>query len=288
MNLDFLEANNFEIKSKNFLRLSLIIFVIFLIITMFFGIRFLSKMSDYNNYTRTIDVSGKGEVKAVPDLAEINFTLKEMNDSKDKSKNIELQNNIVQQMKKIIQEFEDLKISKKDIQTENYSVQPKYTYQNCYSRPQNYMKPCDSNVLTGYEISQTVIVKVRQTELTGKVLAILAENNITTVSGPNFTIEDKEKLKRQARDLAIQDAKQKAKDLSEVLDVEIEDIVSFNDGENNFIPSQYGSANHNKSMPLSMTPFGLEMSAPVVEGAVITEGEDKIIAKVIITFELED
>jgi len=285
MNLDFLEANNFEIKSKNFLRLSLIIFVIFLIITMFFGIKFLSKMSDYNNYARTIDVSGKGEVKVVPDLAEINFTLKEINDSKDKSKNIELQNNIAQQMKKIIQEFEDLKISKKDIQTENYSVQPKYTYQNCYSRPQNYMKPCDSNVLTGYEISQTVIVKVRQTELTGKVLAILAENNITNVSGPNFSVDDKEKLKRQARDLAIQDAKQKAKDLSEVLDVEIEDIVSFNDGENNFPPTPYRYANSTRSM----TPLSIEMvDAPEMEEAMITEGEDKIIAKVIITFELED
>jgi len=285
MNLDFLEANNFEIKSKNFLRLSLIIFVIFLIITMFFGIKFLSKMSDYNNYARTIDVSGKGEVKAVPDLAEINFTLKEINDSKDKSKNIELQNNIAKQMKTIIQEFEDLKISKKDIQTENYSVQPKYTYQNCYSRPQNYMKPCDSNVLTGYEISQTVIVKVRQTEFTGEVLAILAENNITTVSGPNFTIEDKEKLKRQARDLAIQDAKQKAKDLSKVLGVEIEDIVSFNDGENNFPPTPYRYDNFTRST----TPLSIEMmDAPKMEEALITEGEDKIIAKVIITFELED
>jgi len=285
MNLDFLEANNFEIRSKNFLRLSLIVFVIFLIIAVLFGIKFFSKMSDYNN-NRTIDISGKGEVKAVPDLAEINFTLKEVNESKDKSKNIELQNNIAKQMKKVIQEFEDLKISKKDIKTENYSVQPKYSYQNCYSGSSVSIKPCDSNVLTGYETSQTVTVKVRKTELTGEVLAILVENNITNVFGPNFIIEDKEKLKRQARDLAIQDAKQKAKDLSKVLGVDIEDIVSFQDGENNFTPTPYNYSNYSNSTRSVASMNAVD--APAMEVAVITEGEDKIIVKVIITFELGD
>jgi hypothetical protein len=278
-----INSNN-ENLSHNYLRQGtrivfsvLGLIILFLIIAAGYqGVKLLSNLS---GSTRTIQISGTGEVEAKPDISEITFTLREVNNTTDKSKNVEIQNKISSQMDSLIKDFKNLKIEDKDIKTTNYNVNPKYTYQDCSRSVVNYIKPCESNLLTGYEASQSVTVKVRDTSITGKVLSILSAANITEVNGPNFSIDDPEKLKAEARDIAIKDAKEKAESLSRSLGVNIEKIISFSDNTNDYTP--YPVMYKNSTMSVGV------QSVPAMD-ANIQEGSQKINSNVTITFEIED
>ncbi len=229
----------------------------------------------YTNYSnpKTIIISGKGEVSAVPDISTINFTMRSSRTDKDTKS---LQDEISKSADSVFTKLKELGISEKDIKTVNYYVNPKYGYQDCYRA--SSIKPCDSNVVVGYEASESVQIKVRNTDNVAKVLTILAESNITEVSGPNFEIDDTEKLKIEARDMAIADAKVKAKILAKSLDVKIKKIVAFYDEENN-MPS-----------PMMYKAMSLEsgMGGDATRDAVLAPGDQKITSNVSITFEIEN
>src|SRR6187551_809643 len=87
---------------------------------------------------------------------------------------------------------------------------------------------------------QTIMVKVRDTNTTGAILDGLAKAGVTNVSGPNFTIDDEETIKAQARAKAIDDAKAKAEVLADQLGVRLGRIISFNESGN--YPSYYAKA----------------------------------------------
>ena len=166
-----------------------------------------------------ISVEGTGKVAAVPDVATVSYTISETattvaqaQDAATKKSNIALAL------------IEDLGIEEKDIKTTSYNVSPKYSYQGpCYS---SYCPPYESRI-TGYTVSQTVEVKVRDLSLTGKVLASLGEAGISNLYGPNFIIDDEDDLRAEAREEAIKEARAKAKELAKDLNVRLVRVVSF-------------------------------------------------------------
>ncbi len=48
-------------------------------------------------------------------------------------------------------------------------------------------------------MSQTILVKVRETDMIGSVLQGIADAGVTNISGPDFTIDDDSALQAQAR-----------------------------------------------------------------------------------------
>src|SRR6185503_18916301 len=100
-------------------------------------------------------------------------------------------------------------VDKNDIQTSNYSVQPQYEYQqaNC---PPGVLCPQGKQVLTGYEVTQTTTVKVRDTSKAGDLLAGVGKQGASEVSGLTFTFNDPDSVQNMARDNAIAAAKTKA------------------------------------------------------------------------------
>ncbi len=220
--------------------------------------------ADYTN-PRTISIVGSGEVLAVPNISTINLTIRASNVNNDTKT---LQDEVAKKADKVFEKLRELEIQEKDIQTTNYSVNPKYNY-----------KDGSSNIV-GYEASENINVKVRNTENVAKVLNILAEEKITEVYGPNFEIDNVENLKNEARNLAIKDAKEKAKDLSKSLGVKIKKIVSYYDNEENEIPN----------IPMYSAKMDI-MSASagsVLRNANIAEGEQKINSNITITFQITD
>ncbi len=231
----------------------------------------------YASYTNphTIVVTGTGEISAVPDMSVISFTVRSSDASGDTQK---LQSDLSSVTGELFPKLKALGIDEKDIETTNYSVNPKYGSQNCSGRVQTMIYPpvaCNTSVVAGYEASESVNVKVRDTKNVAKVLSVLADAKITEVSGPNFQIDNPEKLKADARAKAIADAKDKAKILGKSLGVRLSKIISFSDNDGGYYPMMYKAS--------AMDTGVSAQSAPN-----IATGEQKITSNVSITFEIDN
>jgi uncharacterized protein YggE len=106
--------------------------------------------------TNTITVSGEGEVFAVPDLATFSVSVTE--DAKEVE---DAQKVATKKINDIIDFLKKQGIEEKDIKTTGYNVYPKYEWVEivCIKAPCSRGK----QEMTGFEISQTVSVKVRDT-----------------------------------------------------------------------------------------------------------------------------
>lgn len=217
-----------------------------------------------------ITVSGEGEVFAVPDIA--TFTFSSSEDSKTVK---EAQDKVTKKMNLALEVLrKDYGIEDKDVKTVDYSVYPKY--ENTNFPCTEFRCPAGKQDLVGYTVTQTVSVKVREVTEAGKILGSMGEVGVTNISGLNFTIDDEDILKREARQIAITDAREKAKVLSKDLGVKLMRIVSFSETGN---------------YPIYYSKFGVaEMSvANDGRGAIAPElpvGENKIMSNVTITYEI--
>lgn len=153
-------------------------------------------MSKQTNNEDRFSVSGSGIVYAKADIANINIGFKT-----DVKKEASLASKeSTEKMKSIISSLKDLGVEEKDIKTTNYSLRPVYKW------TEN-----EGQVLKGYEVSQSVQVKVRDLEKIGEVISESAEKGANQVGDVSFSIDDEYELKNEARELAITKAKEKAK-----------------------------------------------------------------------------
>lgn len=247
-------------------RIALIILVVFL------GVKTLSSLRDLRNTSpsyNTINVSGEGEVVAVPDVATFNFTV-----SADAKTVASAQEEVTKKIDAVLKAIKDLGVEERDIKTSDYSVYPRYSY----SQPvcTQYSCPPGRQTLDGYTASHNITVKVRKTDDAGKVLAAAGEKGATGLSGINFTIDEPEKLREEARAKAIKNAREKAEKLADDLDVRLVRIVSYNDNiDGGFLPMAERSA-------LGMG--GADMASS--KAPTIPTGENKIKVNVNVTYEI--
>src|SRR3989344_827089 len=114
--------------------------------------------------TNTINVSGEGYVFAVPDTATFSVTVQE------EAKEVRAaQDTATKKSNDIIAYLKSQDIDEKDIQTTDYSVYPQYDYiqKACAG---GYC-PGGEQVLSGFQVSQTLTVKVRDTKKAGDLLS---------------------------------------------------------------------------------------------------------------------
>ena len=218
--------------------------------------------------SNTVTVSGEGEVFAVPDIATFSLSVVEKKDTV-----AEAQETATQKINKVFDYLKGAGIEEKDIKTQNYSVYPQYEYRQEVCTPLRC--PPGTQVLTGYEVNQTLSVKVRDTKKAGELLTGVGEFGISNVSGLDFTIDEEEALQQEARKKAIDDAKEKAEMLADDLGVILVRIVNFNESGEQPYPIYYDLALSGKGG--SATPA----RAPEVP-----VGENKIVSNVSITYEI--
>jgi hypothetical protein len=175
----------------------------------------------------TISVSGVGEVFASPDVAEFSFSVIEEADTVAEAQIVATEN--MNAALSFLKEH----VEEKYIKTTGYSAHPRYEYQrevaclyqNCPPSP-------TKRVLVGYQVSQNVTVKVKDIDLVGTLLAGIGEHDVDNISGPNFSIENEDSLKREARQIAIDKAQKKARNLAKDLGVKLVRIINFSEGRN--------------------------------------------------------
>lgn len=215
--------------------------------------------------SNTISVSGHGEASGVPDIATFSFSV-----VSGKATVALAQNDAAQKINAITAYLKGAGVADKDIQTSDYSVYPKYEYvqQACTS---GYC-PGGKQVLTGYEVSQSTTVKVRDTAKAGGLLSGVGGKGATNVSGLQFTFDKPDTLQTQARAAAIADAKTKADALAQALGVSLVRVVSFSENGNNPGPIMYGKG---------MMAADSALTAPE-----ISVGQNKVQDDVSITYEI--
>lgn len=217
----------------------------------------------------TISVTGEGEVLAVPDIGQFSFSV-----TAKAATAAEAQSLAAEANNKVLGYLKEQGVAEKDIKTEQYSLYPHYRYeeQPC---PFGVRCPGGQQVEDGFEVSQSMLVKVRDLNKAGELMSGAGERGATNISGLSFTIDNDDKLKEEARALAITDAQTKAKVLAEELGVRLVRMTGYY--ENNGEMPMYGYGGDMKS----------QAAVPMMEGADAPEvptGEQSTKSRVTLTF----
>jgi len=263
-----------ENHKKNLYRAVLSLMVV---LSLYFVMKFFTEFRSYGMMSNqsTITLSGYGEVSAVPDIANVYFTIR-----KEAATVKEAQSAVVEIETKVLASLKENNVEEKDIKTENASFNPKYEYK--YNT--RAMMPCTqygcpptggSNVVVGYEAYESINVKVRNTDNVGKIMQDLGALGVSELSGPNFSVDDEDLLKAEARKQAIEDAQIKARDLAKDLGVRLGNITEFNESGDYYPTMMYGKA--------MVENRDATQSAP----AELPKGENTISSSVTITYQIK-
>lgn len=246
----------------------LAIFLLAAAMAEFKSIRFIGSGVTSSN---TIYVSGEGEVFAVPDTATFSVTIQE--EAKDVAA---AQKVATQKSNDVIAYLREQGIEDKDIKTADYSVYPQYDYARA-TCADGYCPP-GKQTLRGFQVTQTLAVKVRETDKAGNILSGVGTLGASSVSGLSFTIDDQKALEAEARGKAIDDARKKAEELAKQLGVELVRVVGFSEDGG----GRYYAAKAVMAMDSAMGGAMNEM-APAPE---LPVGENKIMSNVNVTYEI--
>ena len=219
----------------------------------------------------SISVNGKGEAVSIPDVATFSFGVTET------AKTVaEAQSKATDKTNAALKAVRDAGIADKDIKTISYSINPHYEYQDGVCTT-GYCKPGKS-VLTGYEVSQSIQVKIRDLAKAGAIFTSIGALDVQNVNGLSFSIDDIEKVKADARAKAIDNAKAKADELARQLGVRIVRITSFYDSSDS--QPYYGRGE-------AMSADVMSIKAMPAAASQVPMGEDKITSNVTITYEIK-
>jgi len=239
--------------------------IFFILLTVFIGVMIVNEMKrgkyigqDVQN---TISFSATGKVFAKPDLVLTTFSVitEEKTVAQALTENSESMNNVIEFMKS--QGIED-----KDLKTTVFSIYPRYEW---HKSELSYY-PQGERVLVGYEVRQSLEVKIRDMEKIGILIEGATNAGANEVGSLQFTFDNEDELKAQAREQAIDKAKQKAEELATQLGVRLGRITDFQ--ENLILPIFY------EMKAVSEMGGG---AAPQIE-----TGQNLISSSVIITYEI--
>jgi uncharacterized protein YggE len=168
---------------------------------------------------RTISVDGRGEVTTTPDTASVDAgvttaaaTAREALDANTKA------------MAALVDTLKAAGIESRDIQTSGFSINPQYLYPD---------KDADGNAppprITGYQVQNSVGVKVRKLADLGTILDQIVTVGANTVNGVSFSVDDPKPLLEEARKAAFADAEAKARTYADAAGVGLGDVLSISE-----------------------------------------------------------
>ncbi len=160
---------------------------------------------------REISVEGIGKALVTPDVAKITLGV---NTQGKNSKDVVKEN--TKKINDIMKTLTDLGIEKEDIETTSYYLNPNYQYTET-----------KGSVQDGYVLNQSMEITVRDFEKIGDVIAKSTEVGANTIGGANFTVEDMEAAKAQAREEAVKNANKKAQQMADATGLKLGKVTSF-------------------------------------------------------------
>jgi uncharacterized protein YggE len=164
---------------------------------------------------QTVSVSGHGEVTIAPDTASISIgvdvTQPTLTDAQAQA---------TEQATAVIATLKAAGIADEDIQTTSFNV---YILRDT-------SRHADPNLITGFEITNQLEVTVRDTEILGQLLDKAVKAGANNVSGISFYVDDQTAAAREARRLAVEDARTKAEELATAAGLTLGPVIVITEG----------------------------------------------------------
>lgn len=256
-------------KTANAVLLVLIFLAGFLFVKMVGEIKAYKFIGGGVSISNTITVSGNGEATAPADIANFSFSVVEEDDTVAKA-----QNTASEKINTALALLKKKGVDEKDIKTSGYNVYPQYDWVREICAV-GFSCPGGKQVLRGYQVNQTISVRVRNIDDAGEILAEIGNIGVSNISGLTFTIDNQDDLEREARKDAIKKAKDKAKQLARDLGVSLVRVVSFSEG-GGYYPQRFGT--------VMMESTKIDMAIATVPE--IPVGENTVTSNVSITYEI--
>lgn len=217
----------------------------------------------------SISVNGKGEAISIPDIATFSFSVTET------AKTVkEAQTKATEKSTTALAAVRAGGVADKDIKTTSYSINPHYEY----TQPSctQYVCPPGKSTLTGYDVGQTVEVKVRDLTKAGDLFNSIGSAGVQNVNGLTFSIDNIDSVRAIARTQAIADARTKAQKIADDLGLRLVKITGFYDSSDEQ-PYLYG-----RGGDMMANSVSVKTSA----SPEIPKGEQKVTASVSVTYEI--
>lgn len=223
----------------------------------------------------TISVVGKGEVFATPDVAEFSFTIEAKG-----ADAVAAQNKAGETMDAVLAYLKETGVEEKDIKTSYYNMYPTYEQTApCWNTGWEMPCPATEPKINGYEVSQSVTVKVRDTAKAGELVSGVGSKGARNVSGLSFTVDDTDALAAEAREKAIEDAREQAKELAKNLGKRLGKMTGYWEDQGGYpYDSYYGMGGDT----MMKAEGDMGMSRP----ATLPVGESTVTAQVNISYEI--
>jgi uncharacterized protein YggE len=210
--------------------------------------------------SRYVTVVGMGQVALAPDVARVHVGAETTAESVSTAKA-----DVDAQIAAILAALKAQGIADKDIQTSNYSIY--------------YVRESSAPVLredaaqvsqSGYRVSSTLRVTVRDVDAVGAVLDAVVEAGANEVYGVEFTVDDETKWQSEARAAAVTDAKARAEELAKLSGVELGNVLSISE-----------------VIGTGTSPVAMLSAERAVGGAGIAPGELEMSTQVQVTFAIQ-
>lgn len=184
---------------------------------------------------RSFSAAGEGKIVAIPDVAVFTFSVVSEGD-KDVAA---LQTKNTDKVNKAIEFVKSNGVDAKDIKTQGYDLSPRYQNSTCRevsainlsaTAGAPVSKVCPPAEIVGYTITQTIQVKARDFTKVGDILSGVVSRGVNDVSQLAFQIDDPSAVQEQAREQAIQKAKDRAKKIASAAGFKLGRLLSVDEG----------------------------------------------------------
>jgi len=209
----------------------------------------------------TIVFSGQGKSTGIPDVALITLSIitEEMTAKETINGNAKITNEVIKFIK-------EAGIDEKDVKTQSFTLSPRYDWVR------------GERIFKGYHLTSTLAVKIRELEKISDIIDGAVSRGANQVGDIQFVIDNPESLREEARNEAINNAKEKAQSIAKATGLKLGKIVSFSES---VVPI---SQDYRSSYYLEMEE---ETGAGVKPSPEIEKGSQEIEVNVSLIFELK-
>jgi hypothetical protein len=163
--------------------------------------------------SRTVGVSGSGEVAAEPDVAHVTLGVEARRPTM-----AEARAEVTRTVDRVLALTRDLRIDPKLVNATRVQVQPEYSWNDKDRK----------RVLLGYLVSRQVQVEVRDLEQLGPLLERAVDAGVNQVSDPVLDSSKRKTLEREAMAKAVEDARLNAETLARAAGAKLGPVRTLN------------------------------------------------------------
>ncbi len=195
----------------------------------------------------TVTASGAGTAQAAPDTAEMYFGV--TTTSPDAKSALDEASKGAAQ---IASALKKQGVAGEDIQTRDVSVYPQTVEQD------------GKQVITGYQASLNVRVKVRDISMLGEIISAANAAGANDISGPMFTIDDPAPARAEAIDEAVADARKSAEAMAKAAGKSVGAVLSMSSSDVGSVPGPMYRQGMAAAEAVPIEPGQLDITASVI------------------------